>query len=705
MSEDSQNKVPNRRSFFDYLSGEGLSFALAIFVICGLLFVFGSFGVWDLGFDIWSGPQKARAFVGPEPGQEPGTGGGLLDVDSQRNIGFGTASATPGTAPTKEGWGYVFTVASTSVPGIGLEHTNANGGYYWFASDDNRLGLWDESNSRFDLYINSSGHVGIGNGSDRATSTLTVFSDGNDTSDELFVAGKAHANSFNGVGTNLTSIDPQNFISGSSFASGNYAVDGALKVGTSSVINPPTDGLTVSGNVGIGTSSPNSLLHLEGSAPVQKVSYTDTGGTSGYDIREGTEPKGALLVRGSTYSTAKRQNNTELLSYDGDIALDSSSANVGIEDWDPDANLEISANGNTGGDIFNLSSNDSKDGDLMTVEQGGNVGIGTTTPQSAVHITSGQLNMGGSDITNLSTPESSDEAATKGYVDSTVSGGGSSGDFSTLSVSGTSTLAETSGSVGIGTTNPSAQLDVNGTTRTNGIISDGDLEMRDNNIIGGQGMDITQVSEINDSGGSLHLQHVDTNSRVEVGADSGTVPLDMNSNKIVNLATPTNSSDAATKSYVDSTAGGGVPSGSDGQTLYNSSGDWVASNNLYISSSTGRVGIGVTEPLEQLDVNSGGLNRIAEFASNDSGGYVAFSDGNTNNANYVQIGAVGNDMVLKSGSSERVRIESGGNVGIGDTSPSAKLDVNGSTYANTYYDKNNTSYYLNPSGSSNLGET
>ncbi|MFB6212624.1 MAG: hypothetical protein ABEI53_02295, partial [Candidatus Magasanikbacteria bacterium] len=38
--------------------------------------------------------------------------------------------------------------------------------------------------------------------------------------------------------------------------------------------------------------------------------------------------------------------------------------------------------------------------------------------------------------------------------------------------------------------------------------------------------------------------------------------IDANSNKIVDVATPTNGSDAATKSYVDSTAGGGVQSGS-----------------------------------------------------------------------------------------------------------------------------------------------
>ena len=60
------------------------------------------------------------------------------------------------------------------------------------------------------------------------------------------------------------------------------------------------------------------------------------------------------------------------------------------------------------------------------------------------------------------------------------------------------------------------------------------------------------------------------------------------------------------------------------------------------------------------------------------------------------------------GSSEKLRIQADGNVGIGTTTPSQKLDVSGAINASTYvyagvfYDNDNTVYYTNPSGTSNL---
>jgi hypothetical protein len=124
---------------------------------------------------------------------------------------------------------------------------------------------------------------------------------------------------------------------------------------------------------------------------------------------------------------------------------------------------------------------------------------------------------------------------------------------------------------------------------------------------------------------------------------------------------------------------------------------------LYVNSS-GNVGIGTTEPIYKLDVRSGSNASQLHFAnSGDSGGYLVsagagnffMSTGSAyNGSNWVAkstasvvVGGmdgvfsvytnsgliVGNTFSL----SERLTIKATGNVGIGTTNPSQKLEVNG----------------------------
>ena len=93
-----------------------------------------------------------------------------------------------------------------------------------------------------------------------------------------------------------------------------------------------------------------------------------------------------------------------------------------------------------------------------------------------------------------------------------------------------------------------------------------------------------------------------------------------------------------------------------------------------------RVGINNTSPSATLDVNGGSDNLLATFKSTDDLAYISFQDNNTTSNTSVALGANDNNLVFFTGTtfgSERMRITSAGNVGIGTTLPGAKFTTSG----------------------------
>ena len=614
-----------------------------------------------------------------------------LVLDTSGNVGIGTDSPNA----ELEIHGNLNIGDGTSVTSIGLQRNSANyltatdaAGYLVFRTGgaNQRMRIYsggdisfsDTSTNEAFYWDASAASLGIG-----TTSPATDVHIRNSSASQLWLDSSA-------------TTDQQNRIASLRSSGGAYSsllIDAnthIFRTGTTERMR-----IDSSGNVGIGTTSPSALLHVSGSSPIIQTQDTD-----------GTNQVGRMYQFGSDLVLSSRNNTSR-----GSFSFQSSNGTDTVERMriDSSGNV-ISGYGATSGNYHFTGSTykiegGNNFGDLrftaprfrfyeganfvMTIDDS-NVGIGTSSPSSKLDVrtTGDQAIYAYTDGGYNALEFTSDSGTTTGSLlaySGTIRLGNASG------VGGWSNglVIDSSGNVGIGTDSPNERLHLNvgdsGTNYLQFTNSTTGTGSTDGMLVGlGNGEEATIWQFENDymrfGTNNTERMRIDSSGNVGIGTTSprGTLDIDgargayfttFGSGSYQLIGGNTGSSTAAFR--IDA-----VSTGTGAQLQFATDG----TERMRIDSS-GNVGIGSSSPSGKLEVNTGVGFAYFTRTAGDNGSLnpaIALSIDSSKTRMY----SYGAAMTLWTGAvggaaSERMRITSSGNVGIGTTSPSAKLHTVG----------------------------
>jgi hypothetical protein len=630
-----------------------------------------------------------------------------LTVDSSDNIGIGTTTpnaaldvttggiaTSPGTIPTGTWAARIFNQADTATSN-GLLVMNRWAGP---ASTAFQVGSMYSGITQPFFRIDGVGNIGIGTTTpDSAVSVLNSTAGTRmlrlSTGSKYLDFGADYANNIPTIGTPLSGSQPLGFMTN---GSERMRID-------------------ASGNVGVGTTSPAYKLDVTGADGLgvftaagasQRVRFVPE--ASRFTIETTNASQAAyspLRFNGSTLTLAAGGTDYVTLTAGGALGIGTTTPNgklnvYGSASGAQDAGvLDVSVNGGGSGDSglsigYDTTNNwswlysrttginvrpialfaHSASVPTLLLNNNGNVGIGTTTPNNTLAVQGG--------ITMNNTTDNSftlNHYGTNGnnWSISNIAGAGNAGGLRFYNGNNAAEYMRitNAGNVGVGTTTPGAKFAVSGgnimVENAQGLISGAGATFKTGpggntwNIQAGPNASTNFILFANDYQGTTKFA-IDNTGNVGVGASAPVAKLE--------VVTGSDTSNGQPGAYTSNffTVGAGGANGGSVFTSYNQSTNvgfigtlkpGVAWGNMVLNPG-GNVGVGaISDPYAKFQTRVGTDQNLAVRSNGDTELYAA----NDTNSAYVPLRLNASALYLNA--------QSGGNVGIGTTSPTEKLSV------------------------------
>ncbi len=589
----------------------------------------------------------------------------------------------------------------------------SNGTHFLTGTSGGDLGIYNDTANSYRMFIKSSGNVGIGTTS--PSSKLHVSGTGNQGTQAWFGNGFVNVASYHydfaRVGFSVEDEDGADTGAGFQFNTRNSGDNNWMH----GYIYQPQDGGIAFGTGGAGTTAATEKMRIDSSGNVMigntsAAAKLDIRQDSGVAIRCEDGTGGYFVVNQGGDTGIGTTNPSSANGFDAKLQLESANPMLVYKETDQTTKWEVGA---WGGNYVVYNGTNER----MRIDSSGNVGIGVTSLSAKLDVTSAThaahftstgdqvpVRIISGQVSNVSTIGFQGANSTNSY---NVRVGAHTNDFVAFTANTERMRIDSSGDVTIGV----------GTNYGNKLTIYDDLSS------GSRPFAIRHTT--GDDLFSIYLNQSTGETRLEAAFDGSTdhftfytqgaerVRIDSDGNVGIGTTSPSSIGTGITTLDIEGSNAGGVAFGVSGTKnyIYGASTMYVQANTTaaFLTSGTekmritsgGNVGIGTTNPYSRLNVipssnptSPTAANQITVGESSSNSWY------NLRLGYFLEGGAYKGSIQAIAGNTPNTLVLNGdgGNVGIGTTSPGAKLQIGSATYAPNANLGNNLLQIKSPSG-------